>query len=319
VIAGTVNGSGALTVEVAKTGEDSYLSQVMRMVREAQQSRSRSQNLADRAAYWLTLIALSLGTLTLAAWLLLGRDFQYALERSVTVMVITCPHALGLAVPLVVAVSTGIGATAGLLIRDRAAFERARNLDTVVFDKTGTLTEGRFAVSDLIPLAADAPEVLRLAAAVERGSEHPIARGIEARASEEGLEVPAAEGFEALSGRGARARVEGAEVRVLSPGALRDEALSVNQERVTKALEAGQTVVFVLREGEALGAVAVDDVIRDSAHDAVARLKRAGIRCVLLTGDNETVARRVADELGMDEVRAEVLPDEGGRHPEDSR
>jgi Cu2+-exporting ATPase len=310
VIAGTVNGSGALTVEVAKTGEDSYLSQVMRMVREAQQSRSRSQNLADRAAFWLTLIALSVGALTLAAWLLLGREFQYALERSVTVMVITCPHALGLAVPLVVAASTGIAASAGLLIRDRAAFEQARNLDTVVFDKTGTLTEGRFAVSDLIPLGADSPEVLRLAAAVERGSEHPIARGIEARADEDGVEIPAAEGFEAISGRGARARVEGAEVRVLSPGALRDEALSVDDERVTEALEAGKTVVFVVREGETLGAVALDDVIRDSAYDAVARLKRAGIRCVLLTGDNETVARRVADKLGMEEVRAEVLPDE---------
>jgi Cu2+-exporting ATPase len=310
VIAGTVNGSGALTVEVAKTGEDSYLSQVMRMVQEAQQSRSRSQNLADRAAFWLTLIALSVGTLTLAAWLLLGGDFQYALERAVTVMVITCPHALGLAVPLVVAVSTGIGATAGLLIRDRAAFERARNLDTVVFDKTGTLTEGRFAVSDLIPLGADPPAVLRLAAAVERGSEHPIARGIEARAEEDGIEVPAAEGFEALSGRGARARVEGAEVRILSPGGLRDEGLSVDDERVTQALDAGKTVVFVIREGEALGALALDDVIRDSAFAAVARLRDTGIRCVLLTGDNQTVAQRVAEELGMDAVRAEVLPDE---------
>ena len=310
VIAGTVNGSGALTVEVAKTGEDSYLSQVMRMVQEAQKSRSRGQHLADRAAFWLTLIALSVGSATLAAWLLLGRDFQFALERAVTVMVITCPHALGLAVPLVVAVSTGLAATAGLLIRDRAAFERARNLDTVVFDKTGTLTEGRFAVSDLIPLGAEASQVLRLAAAVERGSEHPIARGIEERAGEDQTDVPSAEEFEALSGRGARARVEGSEVKVLSPGGLREEGLSADDERVNRVLEDGKTVVFVVREGEVAGALALDDVIRPSARDAVSRLKKEGIRCVLLTGDNESVARRVAEEIGMDEVRAEVLPDE---------
>jgi Cu2+-exporting ATPase len=310
VIAGTVNGSGALDVEVAKTGEDSYLSQVMRLVQEAQQSRSRSQNLADRAAFWLTLTALSVGSLTLAVWLLLGQDFQYALERAVTVMVITCPHALGLAVPLVVAVSTGIAATAGLLIRDRAAFERARELDTVVFDKTGTLTEGRFAVSDLIPIGAEAPDVLRLAAAVERGSEHPIARGIEERAHEAHAEPPDAEGFEALSGRGARARVEGSEVKVLSPGGLREEGLSAEDERVARALDDGKTVVFVVHDGELAGAIALDDVIRPSARQAVERLEAEGIRCVLLTGDNQSVARRVADELGMDEVRAEVLPDE---------
>jgi Cu2+-exporting ATPase len=310
VIAGTVNGSGALTVEVAKTGEDSYLSQVMHMVEEAQQSRSRSQRLADRAAFWLTLIALSVGALTLAVWLVLGREFVYALERSVTVMVITCPHALGLAVPLVVAASTGLAATAGLLIRDRAAFERARGIDTVVFDKTGTLTEGRFEISELISLGGEDGEILPLAAAVEKGSEHPIARAIEERAGSDDLDIPEAEGFEALSGRGARAIVAGAEVQILSPGGLEDAGLSVDDERVSAALDAGKTVVFVTREGKPMGAIALDDVIRPSAFDAIARLKERGIRCVLLTGDNGAVARRVAEELGMDEYRAEVLPDE---------
>jgi P-type Cu2+ transporter len=313
VIAGVVNGSGALTIEVGKTGADSYLSQVMRMVQEAQQSRSRSQNLADRAAFWLTVIALTVGTLTLAVWLLFGQELQYALERAVTVMVITCPHALGLAVPLVVAVSTGLAASSGLLIRDRAAFEQARRLDTVVFDKTGTLTEGRFAVSEVIALQGDAEEVLRLAAAVERGSEHPIARGIEQRAADEGIAIPEAGSFEALSGRGARARVEEADVDILSPGGLDATGLSVDEDRVARALDDGKTVVFVVRNGEAIGAIALDDVIRDSAYAAVKRLKADGIRCVLLTGDNRKVARRVADALGMDEVRAEVLPEEKAR------
>jgi Cu2+-exporting ATPase len=205
---------------------------------------------------------------------------------------------------LVVAVSTGLAASSGLLIRDRAAFEQARRLDTVVFDKTGTLTEGRFAVSEVIALQGDAEEVLRLAAAVERGSEHPIARGIEQRAADEGIAIPEAGSFEALSGRGARARVEEADVDILSPGGLDAAGLSVDDDRVGRALDDGKTVVFVVCNGEAIGAIALDDVIRDSAYAAVKRLKADGIRCVLLTGDNRKVARRVADALGMDEVRA---------------
>jgi Cu2+-exporting ATPase len=322
VIAGTVNGSGALTLSVEKTGDDSYLSQVMRMVREAQQSRSRSQKLADRAAFWLTIIALSVGAVTLVTWLTLGQEFVYALERSVTVMVITCPHALGLAVPLVVAVSTGLAATSGLLIRDRGAFEQARLLDVVVFDKTGTLTEGRFAVSDVIPFApagTDAQTLLRLAAAVERGSEHPIARGIEDRAAEDGIDVPQAEGFEALSGRGAKAEVEGDEILLLSPGGLKAEGIGADNADANAALEAGKTVIFVVRGGEVIGAVALDDVVRDSARQAVTSLRERGIRCVLLTGDNRAVAERVAQELGIDEVRAEVLPDEKAQVIEDIR
>jgi Cu2+-exporting ATPase len=311
VIAGTVNGSGALTVEVGSTGEDSYISQVARLVREAQESRSRSQGLADRAAFWLTVIALSVGGVTLAAWSIAGREFVFALERSVTVMVITCPHALGLAIPLVVAVSTAVAAKAGLLIRDRSAFERARLLDAVIFDKTGTLTEGRFAVSDVIPLGEEErSRVVTLAAAVEADSEHPIAAGIIEHAAEEGLDVPAASGFEAIPGRGAKATVDGDEVSVLSPGGLAEAGLEPDGGEIDAAREEGKTVVFVVVAGTLAGAIALDDVVRDTARDAVARLEDRGIRCILLTGDSEAVANRVAAELGLDDVRAEVLPED---------
>ena len=313
VVAGTLNGSGALTLEVTRTGDESYLSQVMRLVEEAQGSRSRGQAVADQAAFWLTVIALGVGALTLTAWLLIGREFVYALERSVTVMVITCPHALGLAVPLVVAVSTGLAASAGLLIRDRAAFEGARRLHTVVFDKTGTLTEGRFAVSEVIPLRADRREVLALAAAVERGSGHPIARAIEDHAREQDIPIPEAEGFETIAGRGARARVDGDSVQVLSPGALAEHAGPIEDADARRAMEAGKTLVFVVREGETLGALALDDVVRPSASEAIRSLEGMGVRCVLLTGDSRAVAERVADTLGLDDVQAEVLPEDKAR------
>jgi Cu2+-exporting ATPase len=312
VIAGTVNGSGALTVEVGSTGEDSYVSQVAELVRKAQESRSRSQSLADRAAFWLTIVAISVGAITLAAWLAAGRELVFALERAVTVMVITCPHALGLAIPLVVAVSTAVAARAGLLIRDRSSFERARLLDTVVFDKTGTLTEGRFAVSDVFPLSGsdDASRVVGLAAAVESDSEHPIAAGILAYAEEEGLDIPQAKDFEAITGRGAKAIVDDEEVAVLSPGGLAEAGLEADSDQIGAAREDGKTVVFVVVEDSVAGAIALDDVIRESARDAVARLEHRGIHCVLLTGDSEAVARRVAGELGIDDVQAEVLPED---------
>lgn len=311
LVAGTVNGSGALTVEVSRTGQDTYLRQVKRMVEEAQHGNSRSQRLADRAAFWLTIVALSVGALTLAAWLVAGQAFVYALERSVTVMVITCPHALGLAIPLVIAATTGLAASRGVLIRDRVAFERARNVDTVIFDKTGTLTEGRFAVSEVIALGSgDGSDVLRLAAAAERESEHPIAHGIAARASEEGLNLPESTGFRALPGRGASASIDGVTIAVLSPRGLANTGQLVEDDNVTAAAEGGKTVVFVLRDDEPIGAIALDDVIRQGAFDAVGRLRSEGLRCILLTGDGEPVARRVANELGMEEYRAEVRPDE---------
>ena len=311
VIAGSVNGTGALVVKVEKTGEASYLNQVISLVREAQASQSRTQNLADRAAYWLTLIALTAGALTFGAWYAgLGESFVFSLERTVTVMVITCPHALGLAIPLVVAVSTGLGAQRGLLIRDRAAFERARDLDTVVFDKTGTLTEGRFGVTDVLVFEATGEdEVIRQAAAVEQSSEHPIAAGILRAAEDRGLDVPDAADFEAITGKGVRATVDGAEVRVLSPGAA-DEAVEWPAHDAETLGAQGKTVVYVVRDGVALGALALADVIREESREAIRTLHDLGIDVVMLTGDNERVARWVAEELGLDRVIAEVLPDE---------
>jgi Cu2+-exporting ATPase len=320
VIAGSVNGTGSLVVEVEKTGESSYLNQVISLVQEAQQSQSHTQNLADRAAYWLTLIALTAGALTFGTWYAgLGETFVFSLERAVTVMVITCPHALGLAIPLVVAVSTGLGAQRGLLIRDRAAFERARDLDTVVFDKTGTLTEGRFGVTDVLVFEGDGKDdVIRQAAAVEQHSEHPIAAGILRAAEDRELAVPDASGFEALTGEGVRATVGGTEVRVLSPGAVAD-AVDVPDHDAETLGDQGKTVVYVVRDGTPLGALALADIIRDESREAIQTLHDLEIDVVMLTGDNERVAHWVADELGLDRVIAEVLPDEKSQVIKDLR
>jgi Cu2+-exporting ATPase len=311
VIAGSVNGTGSLVVEVENTGESSYLNQVISMVREAQASRSRTQNLADRAAMWLTLTALTAGALTFGAWFgPLEESFVFSLERAVTVMVITCPHALGLAIPLVVSVSTGLGAQRGLLIRDRGAFEQARNLDTIVFDKTGTLTEGRFGVTDVLCFgAATEDAVIRVAASVEVHSEHPIAAGITRAAEDRGIDLPAATGFEAMTGRVVRARVDGTSIQVLSPGAIGRE-IDLPDHDAASLENAGKTVVYVLRDGEAIGALALTDVIRPESKEAIETLHRLGIDAVMLTGDNERVARWVANELDLDRVIAEVLPDE---------
>jgi len=311
VIGGSVNGTGSLVVEVEKTGESSYLNQVITLVREAQESQSRTQNLADRAAYWLTLIALAAGAITFVAWYgVLGETFVFSLERTVTVMVITCPHALGLAIPLVVAVSTGLGAQRGLLIRDRAAFERARDLDTIVFDKTGTLTEGRFGVTDVLVFEdSDEATVVQQAAAVEQHSEHPIAAGILRATEHRGLDVPGASDFEALTGEGVRATVDGTEVQVLSPGAAAD-AVELPEHDAKTLQEQGKTVVYVVREGTVLGALALADIIREESREAIQTLHDLGIDVVMLTGDNERVANWVAEELVLDRVIAEVLPDE---------
>ncbi|MFZ5466169.1 MAG: heavy metal translocating P-type ATPase [Pseudomonadota bacterium] len=311
VIGGSVNGEGALTLEIHKTGGETYLAQVMDMVRRAQESRSRSQDLANRAALWLTVIALGGGTLTLLAWIGLGRDLAFAIERAVTVMVIACPHALGLAVPLVVAMSTSLSASHGLLIRDRAAFERARNLGAVVFDKTGTLTEGRFGVSEVVPLGdLDETACLRLAAALENQSEHPIARGIIRAAKERGIEWPNATGFRNITGQGAEASVEGQEVKVVGAGYLREADIEAGHPRLVALAGQGKTLVFLLVDGRPLAAIALSDVVRPESREAVAALKRMGIRCMMLTGDSQAVAEEVADELGLDEFFAEVLPEQ---------
>ena len=309
VIGGAVNGEGAITIEIRKTGEQTYLSQVIDMVRKAQESRSRTQDLANRAAVWLTLIALLGGALTLTVWLLLRGDFAFAMERAVTVMVIACPHALGLAVPLVVAVSTTLSARHGLLIRDRAAFERARKLQAVVFDKTGTLTEGRFGVSDIVPLGdLDENASLRLAAALESHSEHPIAAGIAQAARERGLALPEAADFRNLPGRGAEARVEGQLIRVVSPGYLREQNMTVNTPRVEALAGQGKTVVYLLVDERVTAAIALADVVRPESREAILRLKRMDIQCMMLTGDARAVAQTVAKELGLDDYFAEVLP-----------
>jgi len=311
VIGGAVNGEGAITIEVRRTGADSYLSQVIELVRKAQETPSRTQDLADRAALWLTLIAIGSGAVTFVAWLGAGREFSFALERMVTVMVITCPHALGLAVPLVVAVSTALSARNGLLIRDRSAFERARELEAVVFDKTGTLTEGRFGVTDIVPLDGRTEhDVLRLAAALESRSEHPIAAGIVRAATERGVQYPAPDGFAAIPGKGASGVVDGVAVKVVSPGFLKEHGLTVADARVARLAEQGKTVAYVLADGKAMGAIALADIIRPESREALARLKAMGIRSIMLTGDSRSVARWVAAELGLDEYFAEVLPDQ---------
>ena len=311
VIGGAVNGESAFVFEVRKTGEETYLSQVISLVREAQESRSRSQDLADRAAQWLTFIALAVGGVTLAAWLSLGYGFNFSLARMVTVMVITCPHALGLAVPLVVAVSTALSATNGLLIRDRSAFERARNLGAVIFDKTGTLTEGRFGVTDVIPFGSlGDDDLLRLAASLESRSEHPIAAGVVRAAAEKNLALPAATDFKAIPGKGAEARINGKDVKVVSPGYLKEHQLTADDDRVRKVADEGKTVVFVIADGRVEGALALADVIREESREGLARLKELGIQVMMLTGDSQAVARWVAKELALDDVFAEVLPHE---------
>lgn len=309
-IGGAINGESAITMEVEKTGAETYLSQVVELVRHAQESRSRSQDLANRAALWLTVIALTAGTLTLVVWLGAGRDFQFALGRMVTVMVITCPHALGLAVPLVVAVSTSLSAGHGLLIRDRSAFERARGLQAIVFDKTGTLTEGRFGVTDVVPLEGEEEETLRLAAGLESQSEHPIATGIVKEARDRGLSIPTPQEFKAIPGKGAQATVGGHEIKVVSPGYLQEQEIELHDSRVSSLAEQGKTVVYVFVDGELNGAIALADVIRPESRAALAGLREMGIQVMMLTGDSKAVARWVAEELELDDFFAEVLPDQ---------
>ncbi|GAB4365519.1 MAG: heavy metal translocating P-type ATPase [Kiloniellaceae bacterium] len=310
-VGGAVNGEGAVTLKVEKTGDQTYLSQVIDMVKQAQETRSRTQDLANRAALWLTYIALSAGGLTLFLWLGVGQDFEFALERMVTVMVITCPHALGLAVPLVVAVSTRLTAQNGLLIRDRAAFERARNLNAVLFDKTGTLTEGRFGVARVVALGdLGEEEVLAWAAGLESQSEHPIAQGVLRGAKERDVKPKTVDEFRNLTGQGAEAVIEGRKVHVVSPGYLRERGIAVENPEVLAAAEDGNTVVYVLLDDEPVGAIALADVIRKESYDAVARLKEMGIQCMMVTGDAAPVAKSVAKELGLDDYFAAVLPNQ---------
>jgi Cu2+-exporting ATPase len=314
VIAGTVNGEGSLRVRVTGTGERTALAGIMRLVEQAQTSRSRAQALADRAAFYLTIVAVVAGVATLLAWLALRPgDPAFAVERMVTVLVIACPHALGLAVPLVVAISTTLGARSGLLVRDRRGLEEARNLTAVVFDKTGTLTLGEQRVVDVAVADGVAPdEALRLAAAVERDSEHPVARAVVRSAEERGIAPPAAEGFAAIPGRGVRARVEGRELRVGGPNLLAAEGIRLPpalEAAAERAAGAGRSAVYLLEDGRALAAFATADAVRPESAEAVRRLRESGIETVMLTGDSRAVADSVARELGIDTVFAQVLPE----------
>ena len=313
VIAGTVNGAGALRVEVTGTGERTALAGIMRLVEQAQASRSRAQALADRAAYWLTIVALAAGAVTLVAWLLARAEPAFAVERMVTVLVIACPHALGLAVPLVVAISTTLGARNGLLVRDRRGLEEARLLDAVIFDKTGTLTLGEHrVVAQRTAPGLDDAEALRLAAAVERDAEHPVARAVVASARERGLELPAAGGFEAIPGHGARATVAGRHLAVGGPNLLRRDGLEPPAELAVFAGEAagrGQGTIYLVEGPKLLAAFAVADAVRPESAEAVRALQEQGVEVIMLTGDAPAVAHAVARELGIGTVLAQVLPD----------
>jgi Cu2+-exporting ATPase len=314
VIAGTVNGSGSLRVEVTRTGEQTALAGIMRLVAEAQTSRSRAQALADRAALYLTIVAIGASAATLAAWVALGAPASFTIERVVTVLVIACPHALGLAIPLVVAISTTLGARNGLLVRHRRGLEEARNLDTVVFDKTGTLTLGEFRVVEVATAGGLGPdEALRLAAAVERDSEHPIARAIVRSAEEKGLDLPAAREFEAITGAGVRAEIDGRRFAIGGPALLRSVGATLPPElqaAVDRAAERGQTWVLLLEGDRPLAVLTVADQIRPESYEAVRRLHEQGIEVAMLTGDTRPVAAAVAAELGIDAYYAEVLPEQ---------
>ena len=314
VIAATLNGEGSLRVEVTGTGENTRLSGIMRLVADAQKSKSRAQHLADRAARFLTGAAILSGVVTLVVWQSLGASIDFSIVRVVTVLVIACPHALGLAVPLVVAISTTLGARNGLLVRDRRGLEEARGLDTVIFDKTGTLTLGEFRVVEMaVADGMGEEEALRIAAGVESGSEHPIARGIVKTAEDRGMEIPVADDFRALTGRGVAASVDGVEYHMGGPALLKEEEVTVPdrlQDAAEGAAGRGQAVIYLLREGEAVAAFAVADAIREESREAIRSLHDRGIQVAMLTGDARAVAHAVATELGIDLVFAEVLPDQ---------
>lgn len=306
VIAGAINGNGSIKVEVSHESKDSYLAQVIKLVQDAQDSKSKTQLLADQAARWLTIIALVSGAVTFVVWLVVGKELAFAMERMVTVIVICCPHALGLAVPLVVARSTAISAQSGLLIKNRTAFENSRKITTLVFDKTGTLTLGEFKVVRFESFNEnfDRNQVLTWAAALEQNSEHPIATGITQKAKELKLTLPAINEFKALTGKGIMAIIDGKSVKVVSPGYLKENNLQASIATSTQA----ETVVYVLQDEQVVGVIALADEIRKESPEAIKTLHANGIKTLLLTGDNKEVAKQVSDSLGMDGFIAEVLP-----------
>ncbi|MBP6774347.1 MAG: heavy metal translocating P-type ATPase [Gemmatimonadaceae bacterium] len=318
VIAATINGDGVLEIAVTGTGEKTKLSGIMRLVADAQSSKSRAQLLADRAARLLTWVAIGSALVTLVAWLAVGATIDVAIVRVVTVLVIACPHALGLAVPLVVAISTAIGARHGLLVRDRRGLEEARKLDTVVFDKTGTLTLGEFRIVALAMAdGVTREQVLRLAAGVESQSEHPIARGIIRTASEEGIEMPTVSDARGLPGRGVAATIDGVTYEMGGPALLEERSADVPASltaTVSDAKKGGQAVIYLLQDGRVLAALAIADAIRPESYEAMRALHALGVQVTMMTGDAREVANAVAAELGIDDVLAQVLPEDKARH-----
>jgi Cu2+-exporting ATPase len=314
VIAGTVNGQGSLRIEVTGTGDETALAGIMRLVEQAQSSRSRAQALADRAAFFLTFVAIASAALTAIVWVALGRPWDFVMERVVTVLVIACPHALGLAVPLVIAISTTLGARNGLLVRDRRGLEEARLLNSVVFDKTGTLTLGSHRVVKIsVGEGVSDTEALRLAASAQRDAEHPIAQALLTSAKEQGIDVPASQGFESMPGRGVRAVVDGRNLHVGGPALLR--LLSVEPPQLLRqaaetAAANAQSATYLVEGERVLAVFAIADAIRPESFEAIKRLHAGGLEVVLLTGDSKAVGNSVAKELGIDTVFAEVLPED---------
>lgn len=314
VIAGTVNGQGSLRIEVTGIGEKTALAGIMRLVEQAQSSRSRAQALADRAAFLLTIIAIASAVLTAIIWPLLGQPWDFTMERVVTVLVIACPHALGLAIPLVIAISTTLGARHGLLVRDRRGLEEARLLDVVVFDKTGTLTLGEHRVVAISMMDGIGDEEgLRLAAAIEHDAEHPIAQALLTSAKERGIDVPQSRDFQSMPGHGVQAIVDGRTLHVGGPALLKKlgvEPPESLRQAAEMAASKGQSAIYLIEQKRALAVFAIADAIRPESFDAVKRLHEAGIEVAMLTGDSKAVADAVAKELGIDTVFAEVLPDD---------
>ena len=308
VIGGSVNGDGILKFKVSHVGDETFLSQVIRLVRDAQASKSNTQRLADRAAKWLFYIALVTGIITFVSWMAIEGKLNFAVTRAVTVIIICCPHALGLAMPLVTSVSTSLAAKNGLLIRNRAAFENARNLDTVVFDKTGTLTEGSFGVTDIQADCVSQDELLAITASVEANSEHPIARGIVEAGKGRKLAALRVTDYQNLTGEGLRASVDGRPVKIVSPGYLKREGIAFDEKTYSHLAKEGKTVVFILRGSKLLGFIALSDVVRPTAKEAVDELKQMGVTSIMLTGDNQRAADYAARQLDISKVFAEVLP-----------
>jgi len=322
VIAGTINGDGALKIKVAQIGEKTFLADVMRLVAEAQASKSRLQILSDRAALYLTVVAVAGGIITFIAWLIAGAEVSFSVARLVAVLVIACPHALGLAVPLVASISTTKAAENGFLVRQRIALEAARTIDIVLFDKTGTLTKGEFGVVDMwtIGSPADAKataseqtkdEMLALAASLDALSEHPIAKAVVAEARKRDLPLKEPRKFEVLKGRGVKALLDDKEVMVGGPALLESVEIKIPNELTKHTQDAGikgQTVIFVVKESQLIGALALADIIREESREAINALKELGVRTSMITGDSEDVAKWVSDELGIDEYFARVLP-----------